>query len=314
MRELISKLSVVSDDAASALRVISHFEALVDQRASTPAMLRAAAALAGCPAGLHARGLNVCFDQQGRRIPVPDRPGRAGVWLDRAGEPGPLDQLIVERCTRSIEAVAEEAHPSLAATRIVCDPESGLAERRAAARQLGLGASVLVVATASAEGVPLGGRRIQLLRPGAAVPAAVAAGLTTCSADDLPVGWKHAMTALRLAVDPVTGGPLQVEFEQLGSLAALADQFDATSAAAVPDVRRVEELRAERPWVTGVIDVVLSHRSIRDAARRLSLHHSTLHQRISWLESQLGYTLLSPGGYARAATTVALWRISRSPA
>jgi len=53
MRELIVRLDVVDDDAASALRVIAHFDGLVDERASGPAMVRAAAALAGCPAAWH---------------------------------------------------------------------------------------------------------------------------------------------------------------------------------------------------------------------------------------------------------------------
>ncbi|TQS40373.1 helix-turn-helix domain-containing protein [Cryptosporangium phraense] len=331
MRELINKLSVVDGDAATALRVISHFEALVDQRASTPAMLRAAAALAGCPAGLHdaGRGVHVCFDARGRRLPADSVPSsatverweRLTVWLTRDGAAGPLDQLILERCARSIDAVAQtrDAHPSLAAIRIACDPDSGLAERRAAVRHLGLGATVEVVATSvgEADGLPPGpvldGLRIHLLAPSDVVPTAIAAGRTTSTSDDLPDARRRAATALRLAVDPITGGPVHVRYEELGSLAALAEQFDAEAAAAVPDVRRIEELCAQRPWVTAVIDAVLSHSSIREAARRLNLHHSTLHQRIVWVESHLGYALLSPAGYARAATTVALWRIARSP-
>jgi hypothetical protein len=113
-------------------------------------------------------------------------------------------------------------------------------------------------------------------------------------------------------VDPVTAGPTHVCFEEVGGLADLAERFDADDAAAVPDVQRIEALRVHRPWVVAVIDAVLSHSSIRAAARRLNVHHSTLHQRILWLESQLGYALLSPGGYARAATAVVLWRIARS--
>ena len=49
MRELIDRLGVADSGAAGALRVIDHFDRLVEAGASPTALVRAAAALAGSP-------------------------------------------------------------------------------------------------------------------------------------------------------------------------------------------------------------------------------------------------------------------------
>ncbi|MFI6792096.1 hypothetical protein ACIBG4_32690 [Nonomuraea sp. NPDC050383] len=54
-RKLIARVEVV-DDTASALRIIDLFDQLVEPDAVRPAVVRAAAAMAGCPAGLHDAG------------------------------------------------------------------------------------------------------------------------------------------------------------------------------------------------------------------------------------------------------------------
>ncbi|GGG28717.1 hypothetical protein GCM10007304_48220 [Rhodococcoides trifolii] len=120
------------------------------------------------------------------------------------------------------------------------------------------------------------------------------------------------MAALKIAVNPATGGPAHVCHDDLGAVADLIDNIDATTASRSADVQALETLRLQRHWVTGLLDSILSHSSVREAARRQNLHHSTLQQRLDWLQSQLGYTVLSPTGYPRASTTLLLWRISRA--
>ena len=174
MRELIGRLDVVDDDAASALRVIAHFDGLVDERASGPAMVRAAAALAGCPAAWHDSDSGVT-----RRVDPAGRPlgpagwqggwprvtldtGRDGaVWLERSDEPGPLDRLILERLGKALDTTAgpradtgRVAH----AVRVACDPDLTVAERRPAVETLGLAGSVTVWAVRPAS-VSLSARR-----------------------------------------------------------------------------------------------------------------------------------------------------------
>ena len=332
MRELIVQLSTADGGAAEALRVIEHFDILVDQRASALAMLRAAATLAGCAVGLQdpERGLRVGVDSEGRTVADPDDEKRSlevmhfetiKVWLDRNGCSWPLDRLILERLARSLHAVkkARDVSPTVAATRTICDPDAAPSDREIALRRLGLGGAVSVVATHVTDarklppGLVIDESRITLLPPAAVekmLTSDVAAGIHTCSGADVHRQWPFARTALRIAVDLATGEPAHVFYEQLGSIATIVDNVAPEVAAGAPDVRRLIELQNKRPWVVRTLESVMSHSSIREAARLQNLHHSTLRQRIDWLEGQLGYALLSGDGYARATTTLTLWRIA----
>ncbi len=344
MREWIVRLNTIDGGAAEALRVIEHFDTLVDQRSSAMAMLRAAAALANCPCGLEDpdRGLRVGVDASGRAV-AKDADDAAGatarrtecfeeitVWLDRDGPPQPLDHLILERFARSLHAVkkARDVSPVVAARRLACDPEASPADRDAAVRQLGLGSTVTVVVThvADARRLPAGlvvdDLQVHLfpatagavVGAPAAIPLDIAAGLCTCPATDVHRGWQNAATALRIAVDLTTCDPTHVHYEHLGAIATIVDSIDPDTAAHAPDVRRMTELQAQRPWVVPTLEAILSHTSIREAARVQNLHHSTMRQRIDWLERQLGYNPLGDGGFARAGTTLTLWRIAMAAA
>jgi hypothetical protein len=279
-------------------------------------------------------GMRLRIDKHGRQLPedgghrapsnaLTETCEHTTVWLERDGSPGPLDQLILERCSRSVHTVLQQAHtvhPVVTAIRVACAPDSRDADRADALRHLGLREEIVVVATpgGATSGLPgpiIDGQRIALLTPGRVadlVGKGIPAGLARSFAEDLPSARGRASLALRLAVDPADGGPAQIWHEDLGSLAELAERFDGPSAAAVPDVRLLERLRGEKPWVTGLLDALLSHRSMRDVARRQNLHHSTLRERLTWLEQRLGYTVLSRDGYARASMTLVLWRIAAS--
>lgn len=74
--------------------------------------------------------------------------------------------------------------------------------------------------------------------------------------------------------------------------------------------RALEALRAQRAWVPTTFYHALAEPSVRQAARVLHLHHSTLQQRLDWLQGRLGYDLQSAEGRLRASTAWALWRIS----
>lgn len=141
-------------------------------------------------------------------------------------------------------------------------------------------------------------------------PPGVAAGIHTCAGAEIHRGWQYAVTALRISVDLTTGNPTHVRYDELGSIATIIENIDAATAARTPDVRRVIELQAQRPWVVPTLEALLSHSSIRETARLQNLHHSTMRQRIDWLEQQLGYNPLSGSGCARASTTLTMWRIA----
>ena len=336
MREWIVKLNTIDGGAAEALRVVEHFDTLVDQRSSALAMLRAAAVLADCPAGLEdpERGLRVGVDAAGRTLAEVGN-GTASrqiqrfeeitVWLDRNEPPWLLDHLILERFARSLHAVkkSRDSSPTAAALRTACDPNVLPTDRDHALRRMGVGSTVTVVVTHLADarrmapGLVVDEHQISIfpaVMPPNTIPSDIAAGIHTCTGGELPHGWQHARTALRIAVELGTGRPTHVRYDQLGCIATVVESVDAETAARTPDVQRVIELQAQRPWVVSTLEAVLSHSSIREVARLQNLHHSTMRQRIDWLERRLGYTPLSSDGYARASTTLTLWRIAMAAA
>jgi PucR C-terminal helix-turn-helix domain len=107
---LLLRLSGIDAEAEAAVRVIAAFDQLVAHRADIGALVRAAAGLAECKAGIHdpLRGVFISVTSEGKSVPgrviprtgtlvkVDDGSG-AEVWLDRAGGPGPLDPIVAER-------------------------------------------------------------------------------------------------------------------------------------------------------------------------------------------------------------------------
>ncbi|GAA4051572.1 helix-turn-helix domain-containing protein [Nonomuraea soli] len=335
MRDLIGKLEAVGDETAGALRVIAHFDSLVEQRAPVAAVIRAAAVLAGCPAGYHdaGRSLTRRYDPQGRSMaadaprswPRVAVPGRAGccLWLEREGEHRPLDALILERAALAVHALTgERTHRSIGeAVKIACDPDASEAERRDAITRLGITGPITVVVggvgDASAEGLlsphtALVDEHVVTLVAGAPVfPSGLRAG-TAVAADParLPAALDHARLALRLT-DRLSGpGASLVHYDDLGALAVVVERITPDEAGALDDVRRLDQARTTRPWAIDTLQAVLDHNSLRQAAAVLHLHHSTLQERLTSLAAQLGYSLTQPGGRQRAAVAVLLWRIA----
>ncbi|WP_416981426.1 helix-turn-helix domain-containing protein [Streptomyces sp. T028] len=332
MHELIGRLEVTDDAAAGALRVIDHFDCLTEERASVAAVVRATAALAGCPAGLHdaGRGITRRYDSWGHPLPeaescslaraaVPGSPG-SWVWLERTGEARPLDALILERSARAVRTLTGDfaCHSAAAAVRIACDPDVSDADRVEALGILHLTCPVTVVATTFPG--PLGPRATRIgahavaLVPGAPDPHRdLRAGTAVAQVRaHLPAALERARVALRLT-DRVDGpGPSLVAYDDLGALAVLAERITPREAAATDDVHRLDQVLLTRPWAIDTLQAVLDQASLRQAATGLHIHHSTLQDRLSWLSSQLGYAVTKPGGRQRATVAVLLWRIAHS--
>lgn len=110
MHGLLLRLSGIDAEAEAAVRVIAAFDQLVGHRADIGALVRAAAGLAECTAGIHdpLRGVFLSVTSDGKTVPgralpptgtlvkVDDGSG-AEVWLQRGGGPGPLDAIVAER-------------------------------------------------------------------------------------------------------------------------------------------------------------------------------------------------------------------------
>jgi hypothetical protein len=215
VKGLLLRLSMVDADAEAAVRVIAYFDVLVEQRVSLTALVRSVAALAECPAGLAGPGSEpLRLAPTGRPVP-PELPvlesggvdlGPQGrVWLERADEPGPLDDLVLERFAMSARLLTRmerrPSAPDLADPALV---ELLLAEREAAEdrtralRLLGLdaGSPVLVLALSApgrdagaeavglvARGRPLRAVRVAVVGPIAAVVLQPRAATATVVAD-----------------------------------------------------------------------------------------------------------------------------------
>ncbi|MEU0641672.1 helix-turn-helix domain-containing protein [Streptomyces umbrinus] len=290
MKGLLLRLSALDADAAAALRVIAHFEALLGAgRLDTESLVRSTAGLAECPAGLEVGGRVVRFGSAGTvpAGPVGTVSGSAEfapggrVWLERAGAPGPFDELVLEWMAIAA-GVVHGSREQDSAPHQVADPalvERVLSEREAvedrarALRLLGLVPEqpLRVIAVAGASSVAVLGRRE--LRPGVRVaavgPLAVALVPGAASAADelraflreqgteggvrigvggsapaldAGVSWAQARLALRFAVD-VAGLPDEavVDHDTLGPVALLAD-IPVDRLRAQPDVRALAEL------------------------------------------------------------------------
>ncbi|HEY2057635.1 MAG TPA: helix-turn-helix domain-containing protein [Amycolatopsis sp.] len=131
---------------------------------------------------------------------------------------------------------------------------------------------------------------------------------------DLPASWAAARIALRFTAagteaDP---GPRVVDFADLGGLAVLADAVG-PSTPPVADVEAVEKARAAAPWVLETLVAVARAASLRAAAAALTLHHSTLQERLTHAEHLLGWSVRTPHGRLRLQLALALRRLHRNP-
>ncbi|MDT0573381.1 helix-turn-helix domain-containing protein [Streptomyces sp. DSM 3412] len=332
MRELIGRLEVTDDATAGALRVIGHFDSLIEERASVAAVVRATAALAGCPAGLHdaGRGIARRYDSQGHPLPeaesrswarvaVPDRPG-SWVWLERAAEARPLDALILERSVLAIQTLTGDSvrRDADTAVRIACDPDVSETDRLDAVGMLGLTCPVTVVVTVSpGPSTPhttrIGADAVALVPEAADLPQDLRAGTAVARRPShLPTALERARVALRLSDRADGPGPSLVAYDDLGALAVLAERITPREAAITTDVHRLDQVLVTHAWVIDTLQAVLDQASLRRAASVLHVHHSTLQERLSWLSTQLGYAVTKPGGRQRAAVAVLFWRIAHS--
>lgn len=105
------------------MRIIGFFDRLVENRADVHALVRAAADLAECPAGLRdPRGAVVVrYDEHGRPLAPArgtvsldrafgsDSDGHGVVWLERASGPASLDEMLLERMAVAADVIVYRA-------------------------------------------------------------------------------------------------------------------------------------------------------------------------------------------------------------
>jgi hypothetical protein len=321
--DLALRLAALDPEAGSAIQVIAHFDALMESRASLQSIVRAAAALAGCPARLTApeRRLTVRVLADGAAVMSDDAPDPAWpsvpvtsdgatLWLEASRPAGTVEAVVLERAAGAARTVlmrtrTRHGESDPASVELLFDASAPAADRLAVARRLRLPPAVRAIAVL--DGTP------RVVPADTTEPINGRAGVgPAVTAIDLPSSWEAAQLALRLtaegtAEDP---GPLVVRTEDLGALPLLIRAADAEHSP-IPDVRALDRAATAAPWVLATLDAVAGASSLRDAARLLQVHHSTVQDRLLLAESHLGWNLHDQSGQMRLQLALILRRALR---
>lgn len=334
MQELLGRIAALDPQASLGLRVIACFDELVVGEVNTKALVAAAAALAGCPAGAAvADGSRLTrVDPEGKALtgPPPDAvsdhrlPDGSRVWLERVGEPLPNDALIIERLALAagirfglerrllekprdvasiVDATLDEDDRIEAASRL------GLT---GAARHRVLAAPLFAVFDARPSGVTdvvstvHGPLQIVVVPADVTELAVSPAGLgPAVEVTELPRSLRVAIVALRLARPPEQ--PLVRSDDFGGLVELLTDSADAADG----DTAAIDGLM-QIAWVESTVAALLENSTVRQAARALGLHHSTVQHRVDHLADSLGYDPLSGHNRTRLGISLLKWRLRTS--
>ncbi|AZL11619.1 CdaR family transcriptional regulator [Brevibacterium aurantiacum] len=334
MQELLGRIANLDPQASLGLRVIACFDELMVGEVNSRALAAAAAALAGCPAGFRNgdRSRQLRIDPSGSpgagarpaEVSALVLPDASEVWLEREGQALPNDDLILERFGLAIGVRFGFERQQLETPRDVAlalDTTAPTEERVAAAVRLGLvaghGYRVLVAplfavfdrrpaGPTDVVASEYGALQVLIVADQAENIAVTPAGLGPVGLiGDLPRSLRAAVVALRLSRPPEEG---LVRAENFGGLVELlAESPDAVD----PDAARIDEIM-EAPWAESTVRVVLEAPTIRQAARDLGLHHSTVQGRVEQLARWLGYDPLTGYNRTRLGISVLRWRLRNS--
>jgi len=173
MQELVGRLTALDPQASESLKVIAYFDALVDGHANPEVLLRGAAVLSGCAAGVASGVTCVRVDQTGVRrgpavVPPPGAwpehavAGGGRAWIERAGPAHANDPMILERLAIGLAIAVERMAPATVAWRAVdtvIDPTESLEHRMSAAVRLRIDASHWLRVIAQPAREPVGDAR-----------------------------------------------------------------------------------------------------------------------------------------------------------
>ncbi|QYX76646.1 helix-turn-helix domain-containing protein [Streptomyces akebiae] len=350
MKGLLLRLSALDADAENAVRVIGFFDQLISSRASLSTLVKETAKLAECPAGAMDSMLGVCLraDPAGGQVTAGDAPPTAAsrplapsgqVWLERAGTPLPLDELVLERFAIAAAPLLDHSRgpmPELGDTalvELVLSAAAGEAERSRAVRLLHFEPTtrlrVLAVAAepARVKALVAALREISpgvhcaslgpvhaVLTPEAppALPDSAPRDIRIGVGPALPViqaadSWQQARTALRFTA---LTAPYPAVFyaDELGAMAALAARMRTEDIAQVADVTALDRLASEPHGADtlAALTAFCSTGSARKAAAAVYRHHSTVAARLAHAESRLGFAFATPAGRLRLELAIVL--------
>lgn len=346
MQELLGRIARLDPSASLGLRVIACFDELVVGNVNTHALLSAAASLAGCVAGYRQAtppstlrvtpsGTRVATDATDigsgpdlAREPIhalTDPTGALTVWLERDGDPLPNDAIILERLALALRVRRLRGPRDLDNRRqlgVAVDATVTTDERLAACAALGLQPGLrhrVVVAPLfavwrthpdGAEDVvatPFGPIHTLVLPASTTEVDAAPVGIGTAVRPvDLPASFRTALVALRLCDPPAE------PFVLADSYGGLVDLLAETGTDGQHgDADKVARL-TEHAWGLPTVRALVTSQTVREAARQLDVHHSTLQARLETVVHELGFDPQEGFGRSRLATAYLVHRLRTS--
>jgi hypothetical protein len=185
--------------------------------------------------------------------------------------------------------------------------QAGLSSRSSV---IGRSAAVVVEASETIDEV-LRGAAANMSRLGVSIE--IGAGAAGPAAA-LYASWRQAAQALLLRPVMALATPV-THFEELGVLHLLAE-IPTGDLARYPDVVRVAGLEATGAPVSDLdlLERYLATMSLRQTARQVLLHHTTVQYRLKRIEQLLGVDLQDPAARLRTQIAILLYRIERAAA
>jgi PucR C-terminal helix-turn-helix domain len=346
MQELLGRIAALDPTATHTLRVIACFDELIVGNVNTRGLLAAAAALAGCNAGLlqerPARLVRVtpkgefCSDGvDGPDGHVLHATNGLTVWLERPGEhivrpPGACtdhanDDMILERLALALgirHGHTGQGHDTRRDLALLLDGSVSLDDRNEAATRLGLAttAAYRVIAAplfAVWGSHPNGPEDVVPTAFGTLHAVVVPSQCTTVAANPSGVGiatrsdhlhqsFRTAVVALRLCSPPAT---TSVSADEYGGLIGLL--ADTPSDAHMPDVDLLDPVMSH-PWACATLDALIRSGTLRQTARLAGVHHSTMQSRIDAITGMVGFDPLDGLGRTRLGIAYLVWRLRHS--
>lgn len=321
MDRLVRRLRASAPEASEALRIVAYFDVLISRNAGFDSLLRGAAMLSGTVAGATFRGRTMRRDPGGE--PLSDAPDlhfsseRTGdtwrVWLEREGEAEPGDEVILERVALGFELLESQRLPTRS-LEVALDAAHPRSERLAALARhhVDVTKPLRVLATPPEQPSPTGASAIIPTRYGL-----VRATLNTTDRvqhhgrvgigswerpDDAPASWNAAVIALHLTGDE---SATVLDATELGAMLQLVQAYDPRDPH--PDVRTLATLDDQSQEV---LLALVESESVRSAAARLGMHHSTVQARHEALTRTLGYDPRSNLGRMRYIAAALLLRFT----
>lgn len=338
MQELLGRIARLDPNSSLGLRVIACFDELIVGNVNTRALLAAAASLAGCTAGFRESGSQAEMrvsprgeiDRSQALTPRDDLLARAGddmlVWLERDEAPLANDAIILERLALAVRIRHGRGQREIDNRRhlgVLTERTSSVEERLDAAGALGLVAArryriVAAPLFAVWEGRPSGpedviGTRFgpihvvvvpEIFEPFRAAPGGIG---IAASVHGLDRSFRSALVALRLCDPPRE--PMVVADDYGGLIELLADADDDAQHDYADSLTLVAQ---QHPWALETVEALVTTQTVREAARELDIHHSTLQARCDTLRTGLGFDPLQGFGRTRLGTAFLMHRLSRS--